>query len=120
MKILIVEDDELNRKLFKTLLQGANYEVIEAENGEDAVRMAKENIPDLILMDIQMPVMDGITATKILKSDPSTLKMPVIAVTAYAMEGDEEGFLVEGFNGYISKPIDINAFIETVKKYVEQ
>lgn len=114
--VLIADDDAKNRKLFKVALRNSDCETIEAENGEQCVKLAKEKLPDLILMDIQMPVMDGITALKLLASDPATSKIPVIAVTSYAMKGDRERFINEGFNDYISKPIDIKEFLKTVDK----
>jgi CheY-like chemotaxis protein len=119
MKILIAEDNEKNRKLMRVILEKAGYDVIEAENGEDAVCFAKKMIPGLILMDIQMPVMDGIEAIRVLKTDPVTKDIPVIALTSYAMAGDSERLLNEGFNGYIPKPINVKRFIEAIKKYVQ-
>ena len=117
-KILIVDDDIKNRKLFRVALQNSGYEIIEAENGEQAIKLAKENLPNLILMDIQMPVMDGISAFKVIRADENTKNIPVIALTSYAMKGDREKFLAEGFNDYISKPIDVKEFIEIVKKHI--
>jgi CheY-like chemotaxis protein len=117
--ILIAEDNEKNRKLMQVILQKSGYKITVAENGEDVICLAKKIIPDLILMDIQMPVMDGVEAIRILKSDPETKDIPVIALTSYAMEGDRERFLREGFNGYIPKPIKVKSFIETIKKYTQ-
>ena len=117
--ILIAEDNEKNRKLMQVILQKAGYKIAVAENGEDVICLAKKVIPELILMDIQMPVMDGVEAIRILKSDPETKDIPVIALTSYAMEGDRERFLREGFNGYIPKPIKVKSFIETIKKYTQ-
>jgi CheY-like chemotaxis protein len=120
-KILIVDDDEKNLKLMRILIQNAGYETIEAENGEEAVRLAKEHIPALILMDNRMPVMDGITASKILKAEPSTAKIPLIATTASAMEGDRERIMLEsGCDDYVPKPIDAKSFMNVVKKYLEE
>jgi two-component system cell cycle response regulator DivK len=115
MKILIIEDNEKNLKLFSVIVRSLGYEVLTATNGEEGVNMAKEKKPDLILMDIQMPVMDGITALKILKSDERTKDIPVIALTSYAMAGDKEKFLGLGFSDYISKPIDVNKFSNVIK-----
>jgi two-component system cell cycle response regulator DivK len=115
-RILIVEDNERNLKLFRSLLNSQGYETIEAWDGEEGVKLAKEQKPDLILMDIQMPVMDGIAATRILKKDPETKDIPVIALTSYAMEGDRERFLSEGFVEYISKPIKVNEFLEVIRR----
>jgi two-component system cell cycle response regulator DivK len=115
-RILIVEDNERNLKLFHSLLNSQGYETIEAWDGEEGVKLAKEQKPDLILMDIQMPVMDGIAATRILKKDPETKDIPVIALTSYAMKGDRERFLSEGFVEYISKPIKVNEFLEVIRR----
>lgn len=114
-KILIIDDNEQNRKLFGFILQNSGYEIIESENGEDGLKLAKENHPGLILMDIQMPVIDGTEAFRILRSEPETKDIPVIALTSYAMRGDREKFLEQGFNGYISKPINVKEFMNTVK-----
>lgn len=120
-KILIIDDDEKNRKLLRVVLQSNGYETIEAENGEYGIKLAKEKNPSLILMDVQMPVMDGITAMNILKSEKSTAGILIIALTSYAMKGDKERFLEAGFDGYISKPVDINdlmrAIDEIIKRY---
>jgi two-component system cell cycle response regulator DivK len=119
-KVLIVDDDEKNLKLMRLLIQSAGYETIEAENGQEAVRLAKEHIPALILMDNRMPVMDGITATKILKAEPATAKIPIIATTASAMTGDRERIMLEaGFDEYVPKPVDTKSFMNVVKKYLE-
>jgi len=106
MKILIVEDNEKNRTLVKDVLEYHGYEVIEARDGKEGIKMAKEHKPDLILMDIQMPVMDGITAGRILKNDLETKHIKIIALTSFAMKGDKEKILKAGFDDYISKPID--------------
>lgn len=120
-KVLIVDDDGKNLKLLRILIQNAGYETLEAENGEEAVRLAKEHIPALILMDNRMPVMDGITATKILKAEPTTAKIPIIATTASAMKGDRERIMREaGCDDYVPKPIDAKAFMNAVKKYLEE
>lgn len=115
-KILIVDDNEMNRKLFRSLLQKNGFETIEAEDGATGLQMAKEHLPSLILMDIQMPVMDGLTTMKAISAEPETSSIPVIALTSYAMKKDKERFLAEGFDAYISKPIDKNAFISAVSK----
>lgn len=105
-KILIVEDHEVNRVLLRDILQYHGYEVIEAANGEEAIKAAGTHMPDLILMDIQMPVMDGYMATKALKSDPKTKDIIIVTITSFAMEGDKEKSLAAGANQYITKPID--------------
>jgi len=116
MQILIVDDDINNRKLLRVALEKSGYHTIEAEDGEQAVRLAKESAPDLILMDIQMPVMDGISAIKAIRSDEATKNIPAIAVTSYAMKGDDNHFLSKGFDEYVSKPINIMGFLEIVRK----
>ncbi len=118
-KILIVEDNAKNLKLFNVIVRSLGYESLTAANGEEGIAIARKEFPDLILMDIQMPVMDGIAAFNILKSDEKTMNIPVIALTSYAMAGDKEKLLGLGFNDYISKPIDVNKFKETIKKYIE-
>jgi len=121
IRVLIVDDDKKNLKLLKLLIQNAGYEAIEAGNGEEAVRLATEHIPALILMDYRMPVMDGTTATKILKAEPSTAKIPIIATTASAMKGDRERIMLEaGCDDYVAKPIDGKTLMNLVKKYLEE
>ena len=116
--ILIVEDDQKNLKLLRDLLQVSGYATIEATDGSRGVEMARTKKPDLILMDIQMPVMDGLEATKILKGDEATKGIPVLALTAYAMKGDEERMREAGCDGYIPKPIDIKKFLKIVAKHL--
>jgi len=117
-RILIVEDNENNLKLIRSLLNSQGYETIEARDGEEGIRLAKDQKPDLILMGIQMPVMDGVTAARILKEDPETKDIPIIALTSYAMKGDRERFLSEGFVEYIAKPIKVDEFLEVVRRYL--
>jgi two-component system cell cycle response regulator DivK len=118
-KVLIADDDEKNLKLLRMLIQNAGYESIEAGNGEEDVRLAKEHIPALILMDNRMPVMDGITATRILKAEPTTAMIPIIATTASAMKGDGDRLMREArFDEYVSKPIDTKSFMDVVRKYL--
>lgn len=117
-KILIVEDNDKNRQLIVLLLKHYGYEISEAVNGEEGVRMAKEQKPDLILMDIQMPVMDGFAAIKLLKEDPDTRDITIIATTSFAMKGDREKIISTGADDYISKPIDTRALPELLKKYL--
>jgi len=119
MLILIVDDDMNNRKLLRIALEKSGYQTAEAENGEEAVRLANESAPALILMDVQMPVMDGVSALKAIRSGKTTNDIPVIALTSYAMKGDREHFLSQGFDDYISKPIDIRAFLDIIRKYVK-
>lgn len=117
-KILVVEDNGKNRLLIKDILLYYGYEVIEAENGKSGVELAKQHLPDLILMDIQMPVMDGFSAIKILKDDPATKNIKIIALTSFAMKGDREDIMGAGFDDYIAKPFDTRKLPEMVKKYV--
>lgn len=117
-KILVVEDNELNRKLIVAVLTYHGYKTLEAMDGAEGIIAAVEHMPDLILMDIQMPVMDGITAVKILKNDSRTLCIKVIALTSFAMKGDGERFMEAGFVDYIAKPINTRELPEIVKKYV--
>lgn len=119
-KILIVDDDEKNRTLLRILAQHAGYETVEAENGEVAVRLAKELIPDLVLMDIRMPVINGIEATQMIKADSVTAWIPVIALTASAMSGAKEIILQAGCDDYMTKPISTRPFLELIKKYLEE
>jgi two-component system cell cycle response regulator DivK len=120
-KVLIVDDDGQSRKLMRMLIQNGGYETIEAENGEEAVMLAKEHIPALILMDQRMPVMDGIAATRILRAEPTTAKSPIIATTASAMKGDRERIMDEAaFDDYVPKPIDGKVLINIVRKYLDE
>jgi len=116
--ILIVDDDAINRKLLRVTLSAFGFEVTEAENGRQAVELAIDTTPALILMDIQMPVLNGIEALRMLKTEPAAHKIPVVALTAYAMEGDKDKFLAEGFDAFLSKPIDIDETIETINRCI--
>lgn len=116
---MIVEDNELNMKLFNDLLEAHQYKVIQATNGYDAMTLAREHLPDLILMDIQLPEVSGLEVTRWLKDDASLKHIPVIAVTAFAMKGDEEKIREGGCEAYIAKPISIVSFLETVAKFLE-
>jgi two-component system cell cycle response regulator DivK len=118
--ILIVEDDSRNLKLIRDLLQVKGYRTLEATDGKQGIESAKTNKPDLIVMDIQMPVMDGLEATKILKASEETKGIPVIALTSYAMKGDEERILGAGCDDYITKPIDTKDFLKRVAKYLRE
>lgn len=115
--ILIVEDEPQNRKLFRDVLQFKGYAVIEATDGQQGVEMAREFQPDLILMDMNLPVMGGLDATAILNSTSATRHIPIIAITAYAMPGDKERILEAGCRGYISKPIHVTDLLEQVARY---
>ena len=117
-KVLIVEDNELNMKLFHDLLDSQGYETLQTREGLQALAMAREHRPDLILMDIQLPEISGLEVTKWLKEDEELAHIPVVAVTAFAMKGDEERIREGGCEAYISKPISVIGFLDTVKRYV--
>ncbi|MEK7680114.1 MAG: response regulator [Deltaproteobacteria bacterium] len=118
-KILLVEDNLQNKILVHEILVMNGHEIIEAKNGVDAVKAASSGaLPDVILMDIQLPEMDGVTAMRIIKSQERTKNVPVLALTASAMKGDEEKLLGYGFDGYLAKPIDIKKLIEMVTESV--
>lgn len=112
--ILVVEDNEANMKLSTFLLESAEYTVLAATNAEIGLTLAREGRPDLILMDIQLPGMDGLQATAVLKASEETRDIPVIALTALAMKGDEERILAAGCDGYIAKPLDYRSFLSVV------
>jgi CheY-like chemotaxis protein len=118
-KILIVEDEPRNLKLVRDLLEKFGYETIEANDGEQGVELVKTQKPDLILMDIMMPKMDGLEATRIIKEDAVTKHIPIVALTSYAMKGDKERTLEAGCDGYISKPIDIRELMKTVEHFCQ-
>lgn len=118
--ILVVDDNDKNRKLLRFILEKSDYQVIEAEDGAEGVKMALEHLPALILMDIQMPVMEGGIALKALQADERTRQIPVFAVTSYAMKGDRERFLEQGFQGYISKPIRMDDVLLTIKAALDR
>lgn len=117
-RVMIVEDNELNMKLFNDLLEAQNYQTIQTSNGLEALDLARLHRPDLILMDIQLPEISGLEVTKWLKEDDELARIPVIAVTAFAMKGDEERIRQGGCEAYISKPISVMRFLETVKSYL--
>ncbi len=116
--ILIIEDNAKNLKLVRDVLQFKGYVTLEAESGEAGIALAREMRPALILMDVQLPGMDGRAAMKALKADASTREIPIIALTAYAMKGDRESLLADGFDGYIAKPIDIEALPRVMESYL--
>jgi two-component system cell cycle response regulator DivK len=117
-KILIVEDNELNMKLFHDLLEAHGYNILQTKDGMDALRIAREHKPDLILMDIQLPEVSGLEVTKWIKEDENLKSIPVIAVTAFAMKGDEEKIRDGGCEAYIAKPISVTNFLETVQRFL--
>ncbi|MBF0558137.1 MAG: response regulator [Nitrospirae bacterium] len=118
-KILIVEDNPVNMELFIDLLGLCDYECLCAEEGQSALELAKSGKPDLILLDIQLPGMDGLSVASELRANEETRHIKIIAVTAYAMKGEKDIFLEKGFDGYISKPIDNKDFLSAVKGFLE-
>jgi CheY-like chemotaxis protein len=117
-KILIIEDNLLNLELATDLLEANGFVVSSAQTAEEGLRMARERLPDLVLMDFSLPGMDGLTATKNLKADPATRHLAVVGLTANAMKGDEELALNAGCDGYLTKPIDTRTFIAAVNKFI--
>ena len=117
-KVLIVEDNELNMKLFHDLLDAHGYGTLQTREGLQALALARQHRPDLILMDIQLPEISGLEVTKWLKEDDDLSHIPVVAVTAFAMKGDEERIRDGGCEAYISKPISVSHFLETVRRYL--
>ena len=116
--ILIVEDNELNMKLFNDLLQASGYNTVQTSDGKEALELARVHHPDLILMDIQLPEISGLEVTKIIKADEKLQDIPVVAVTAFAMKGDEEKIMEGGCEGYIAKPISVPIFLEMIAKFL--
>lgn len=117
--VLIVEDNELNMKLFNDLLEAHGYATLKTSHGIEAMELARAHKPDLILMDIQLPEVSGLEVTRWLKADDELKSIPVIAITAFAMKGDEERIREGGCEAYMSKPISVSKFIATVKTYLE-
>ena len=117
--VLIVEDNELNMKLFNDLLEAHGYATLKTSHGIEAMELARDHKPDLILMDIQLPEVSGLEVTRWLKADEELKSIPVIAITAFAMKGDEERIREGGCEAYMSKPISVSKFIATVKTYLE-
>jgi two-component system cell cycle response regulator DivK len=115
--VLIVEDNELNMKLFNDLLEANGYRTLQSRNGVAAVELARQHKPNLILMDIQLPEVSGLEVTAWLKQDEELKHIPVVAITAFAMKGDEEKIRARGCEAYLSKPISVRTFLETVKNY---
>ena len=117
--VLIVEDNEKNMKLARDVLQAKGYNTLEAETGEEGVRLAKEKVPDLVLMDIQLPGINGIEAFKQLRADPKTARIPVIALTASVTPTDRSQITAAGFDAFVGKPINLKEFLATVKRLAE-
>src|SRR5919199_1644481 len=118
-QVLVVEDNEKNMKLFRDVLQASGYGLLEATTAERAMELVLEHEPNLVLMDIQLPDIDGIEALGRLRGDERTASIPVLALTAQAMQGDRERFLAVGFDGYISKPVNVAEFVATVQNYCD-
>ena len=116
--VMIVEDNDLNAKLFRDLLEAQGYRTLHARDGLNVLELARQNRPNLILMDIQLPEVSGIEVTSWLKNDAELKSIPVIAVTAFAMKGDEERIRAGGCEGYLAKPISVNEFLTTVKRFL--
>ena len=116
--VLVIEDNELNLKLVRSLLKLGHYQAIEAVDAETGIQLAREQLPDLILMDIQLPGMDSLTATRIIKKDPELKDIPIVALTSYAMDGDEEKAIEAGCAGYIAKPVDTRSFLSNVAQFL--
>lgn len=116
--VLVVEDNELNMKLFHDLLEAHGYKILQSKDGLEALKLAREHRPDLILMDIQLPEVSGLEVTKWIKEDENLCDIPVIAVTAFAMKGDEEKIREGGCEAYIAKPISVTSFLKTVERFL--
>ncbi len=116
--ILVVEDNAMNMKLIRALLCAGSYRVMEAGDAETGIEIARKQKPDLILMDIQLPNMDGLHATRIIKADPDLMHIPVVAITSYAMQSDEKAANRAGCAGYITKPINTRVFLDIIGQYL--
>ncbi len=120
LTVLIIDDNELNLKLLRVILQIGRYRIVEAENAAQGLELAHSHHPDLILMGIQLPDMDGLTATRMLKNDPDLKEIPVVALTSYAMHGDDKKAFEAGCDAYITKPIDTRSFLETISQSIRE
>lgn len=118
-KILVVDDNAVNRELTLELLDLEGYIVLEAGTAEEGLELARSNSPDLILMDVSLPGLDGLSAARILRQDPATRDIPVVALTAHATQSDKDEALAAGCAGFVTKPIDLDAFLETVAHFVK-
>lgn len=116
--VLVVEDNDLNMKLFHDLLEAHGYNILQTKDGMEALRLARKHQPDLILMDIQLPEVSGLEVTKWIKEDDTLKSIPVVAVTAFAMKGDEEKIREGGCEAYIAKPISVTSFLQTVERFL--
>ena len=117
-RILVVEDQLDNRQILRDLLTNAEFDIVEAENGEEAIASAQASRPDLILMDIQLPILDGYEATRRLKADPDLKSIPIIVVTSYALSGDQEKARLAGCDDYVAKPFSPRLLLTKIKEYV--
>ena len=117
-RILVVEDNEMNMQLVEFLLEEGGYGIVKAASGEEAMAIAGRESVDLILMDIHLPGVDGLSVVRKLKSDEPTRKIPILALTAHAMRGDKDRFLQAGCDGYISKPIDVKTFLDSISSFI--
>jgi CheY-like chemotaxis protein len=120
-KILVVEDNDMNMQLVEFLLEEGGYQLVKATSGEEALAITREStngLPDLILMDIHLPGMDGLSVVRAMKADTRMSRVPILALTAHAMRGDKDRFLEAGCDGYISKPIDVKTFIQSIERYM--
>jgi two-component system, cell cycle response regulator DivK len=117
-RILIVEDQSDSRQIIRDMLAGTDYEIIEAENGEEALAAIAKQRPDLILMDIQLPIMDGYSATRLIKTDPALQSIPIIAVTSYALAGEEEKARTAGCDDYVTKPFSPRQLLAKIRQYL--
>jgi len=118
-RILVVEDNDKNMKLFRDVLVATGYRTLEATTGGEGIELASEHIPDLVLMDIQLPDLDGVEALHRLRANARTATIPVLALTSQAMQGDRERFLAEGFDGYVSKPVNVRELLGIVRQHCE-
>ena len=119
-QVLVVEDNERNMKLVRDVLRASGYRTLEAASGEDAIELARAHVPALVLMDVQLPGLDGVAALARLRGDERTAAIPVLALTAQAMEGDRERFLDAGFDGYLPKPVDIADLVAVVREHCDR
>ena len=119
-RVLIVEDNEKNMKLFRDVLQATGYSTLEATTGEEAIELSLSQAPALVLMDVQLPGIDGVEALERLRQNERTASIPVLALTAQAMSGDRERFLEAGFDGYLAKHVDVGELIETVREHCDR
>ena len=119
-RILVVEDQADNRKIIRDMLRGTDYEIAEAENGEEALAAIGQQRPDIILMDVQLPIMDGYTATRRIKADPALRSIPIIAVTAYALSGEDDKARAAGCDDYLPKPYSRRQLLAKIRQYMPQ